>query len=173
MIQLQKGESNVKKMILLVSAFMLVLLLSACNGSSESFDPKVEQEKATEVMNSVLTSFEDQEKLAEAQTRDEANPIAWEKIKEKNNKVLSTELSEEDQERLLYVLTINKAETLDNGNSKSNLLFSQGAKINNVSFNETEEKFIFDIERLQIDHTLITLKREEGTWKIIAVQNPE
>ena len=85
MIQLQKGESNVKKMILLVSAFMFILFLAACNGSSESFDPKVEQEKATEVMNSVLTSFEDQEKLAEAKTRDEANPIAWEKIKEKNN----------------------------------------------------------------------------------------
>ena len=100
MIQLQKGESNVKKMILLVFAFMSILFLAACNGSSESFDPKVEQEKATEVMNSVLTSFEDQEKLAEGKTRDEANPIAWEKIKEKNNKVLSKELSEEDQERL-------------------------------------------------------------------------
>ena len=88
MIQLQKGESNVKKMILLVFAFMFILFLAACNGSSESFDPKVEQEKATEVMNSVLTSFEDQEKLAEAKTRDEANLIAWEKIKEKNIRLL-------------------------------------------------------------------------------------
>ena len=73
---------------------MFILFLAACNGSSESFDPKVEQEKATEVINSVLTSFEDQEKLAEEKTSDEANVIAWEKIKEKNNAAISKDLAE-------------------------------------------------------------------------------
>jgi hypothetical protein len=151
---------------------MVSLFLAACSGSS-AFDPEIEQEKATEVINGVLTSFNDQEKLAEAKTSDEANQIAWEKIKEKNAEALSADLSEADQKRLLYVLTVNKAETDDNGETKSNLLFSQGAKINSTSLNETEETFTFDMERLEIDHTLITLKKQEEGWKIIKVQDPE
>ncbi|MGE7907625.1 hypothetical protein ACQKNS_25015 [Peribacillus sp. NPDC094092] len=161
-----------KKVTFFIPMFVLLLFLAACNGDSESFDPKVEQEKATSVINSVLSSFEDQEKVAEAKTRDEANVIAWKKLKEKNTVAISKDLSKEDQKRLLYLLTVNKAEEL-NGETKSNLLFSQEVKIKNVSFNETEEKYVFDMERFEIDHTLITLKREEGIWKIITVQNPE
>ena len=161
-----------------VALFLLVLIFiiiasTACNGNNNSFDPVVEQEKATEVMNSVLTSFEDQEKLAEGKTRDEANPIAWEKLVEKNSEALSKDLNEEDQKRLLYVLTINKAEDLDNGGTKSNLLFSKEAKIKNISLNEPEETFTFDIERLDVDHTLVTLEKQEGVWKITTVQDPE
>ncbi|MFE5430778.1 hypothetical protein [Peribacillus simplex] len=162
-----------KKVPLFIPSFILLLLLAACNGGGESFDRKVEQEKATSVINSVLTSFEDQEKVAEAKTRDEANIIAWKKLKEKNIAAISKDLAIEDQKRLLYVLTVNKAEDLSNGDTKSNLLFSREAKIKNVSFNETEKKFVFDIERLEIDHTLITLKKGEGVWKIVTVQDPE
>ncbi|KRF64377.1 hypothetical protein ASG99_21345 [Bacillus sp. Soil768D1] len=163
-----------KKVLLFIPSFILLLILAACMGvGGESFDPKVEQEKATEVINSVLTSFEDQERLAEGKTRDEANIIAWKKLKEKNTAALSKDLAKEDQKRLLYVLTVNKAEDLSNGETKSNLLFSQEAKIKNVSFNETEKKFVFDMERLEIDHTLITLKKGGGVWKIVTVQDPE
>lgn len=165
-----------KKLILSLLAFVSVIILAACNGNGvagDSFDPKVEQEKATEVINGVLTSFEDQEKLAEAKTSDEANQIAWKKIKEKNIKAISSDLSEEGQKRLLYVLTVNKAETIDNGETKSNLHFSQEAKIKNVNLNETEQEFVFDMERLGVDHTLITLKKEEDSWRIGTVKDPE
>jgi hypothetical protein len=151
---------------------MLSTFLAACSGGNQ-FDQKVEQEKATKVVNGVLTSFEEEEKLAEAKTRDEANQIAWKKIKEKNAKAISKDLSEEDQKRLLYILTVNKAEDLPNGGTKSNLLFSQGAKIKNVSLNETDKIFTFDMERYEIDHNLITLEKQEDGWKIVKVEDPE
>lgn len=160
-------------MILLVSACLFILLLAACKGNGEIFDPKVEQEKATTVMNGVLTSFEDQEKLAEAKTRDEANPIAWKKIKEKNSKSISIDLTESDQRRLLYLLTTNKAEDLPNGETKANLLFSADTENKNVDFNENDKTFTFDIERSGFDHKLITLEKQEGVWKLINVQDPE
>ncbi|ECO1677964.1 hypothetical protein XO47_15160, partial [Listeria monocytogenes] len=100
------------KITLFIPTFILLLLLAACNGGGESFEPKVEQEKATEVINSVLTSFEDQEKVAEAKTSDEANVTAWKKLKEKNIAALSKDLEVEDQKRLLYLLTLNKADDL-------------------------------------------------------------
>lgn len=146
--------------------------LAACSGGNQ-FDPKVEQEKATKVINSVLTSFEDEEKLAEAKTRDEANKIAWKKIKEKNAKAISKDLSEEGQKRLLYILTVNKAEDLSNGETKSNLLFNQSVKIKNISLNETDKKFTFDLERYEIDHKLITLEKQEDVWRIVGVEDPE
>lgn len=158
---------------MLIFVLMVCTLLTACNGRGNQFDPKVEQEKATKVMNRVLTSFNDEEKLAEAKTRDEANQIAWEKIKEKNAKAISKDLSEEDQKLLLYILTVNKAEDLPNGETKSNLLFSQGAKIKSVSLNQTEKKFIFDMERYEIDHKLITLEKQEDVWKIVKVEDPK
>jgi ABC-type phosphate/phosphonate transport system substrate-binding protein len=173
MIQLQKGESNMKKMILLVSAFMFIVFLTACNGNSESFDPKVEQEKAIGVMNSVLTSFEEQEKLAEANIRDEANVIAWEKIIEKNKAAISKDLSKEDQKRLLYLLTLNKPEDLSNGDTLSNLLFTRNTEIKNVSLDESKKIFIFDIERSGFDHKLITLDKQDDNWRIVTVQDPE
>ena len=49
--------------------------------------------------------------------------IAWEKIKEKNNLGISKDLTENDQRRLLYLLSTNKAEDLLNGGTKANLLF--------------------------------------------------
>ncbi|MBV7508893.1 hypothetical protein KW850_27195 [Bacillus sp. sid0103] len=162
-----------KKTAMLIFVLMVCTLLTACNGRGNQFDPKVEQEKATKVMNRVLTSFNDEEKLAEAKTRDEANQIAWEKIKEKNAKAISKDLSEEDQKLLLYILTVNKAEDLPNGETKSNLLFSQGAKIKSVSLNQTEKKFIFDMERYEIDHKLITLEKQEDVWKIVKVEDPK
>ena len=39
-----------KRITLLVSACMFILFLAACNANEESFDPKLEQEKATAVM---------------------------------------------------------------------------------------------------------------------------
>ena len=60
----------------------------------------------------MLTSFEDQEKLAEAKTSDEANVLAWEKLDEKNKAAISNDLSKEDQKRLLYLLTFNKPKDL-------------------------------------------------------------
>jgi hypothetical protein len=152
---------------------MLSTFLAACNGSSNQFDPKVEQEKATKVVKGVLTSFKDEEKLAEAKTRDEANQIAWKKIKEKNTKAISKDLSEEDQKRLLYILTANKAEDLPNGETKSNLLFNQDVKIENISLNKTDKVFTFDLERYEVDHKLITLEKQEDTWKIVKVEDPE
>jgi hypothetical protein len=162
-----------KKVTLFLPMFVLLLSLAACNGGGESFDPKVEQEKATSVINSVLTSFEDQERLAGGKTRDEANPIAWEKLKKKNAKAISNDLIEEDQRRLLYLLTTNKAEDLANGGTKANLLFSQDTKNKNVSFKETTKSYTFDIERSGFDHKLITLEKQEGVWKIVTVQDPE
>ena len=128
-------------MILLVSASLFILFLAACNGKGESFDPKVEQEKATAVMNGVLTSFKDQEKLAEAKTRDEANVIAWEKVIEKNKAAISKDLSKEDQKRLLYLLTFNKPEDLSNGETLSNLLFTRNTEIKDVTFDEGKKNF--------------------------------
>ncbi|MBT2733996.1 MULTISPECIES: hypothetical protein [unclassified Bacillus (in: firmicutes)] len=162
-----------KKIAMLILVLMVSTFLAACNGSGNQFDPKIEQEKATKVMNSVLTSFNDEEKLAEAKTRDEANQIAWEKIKGKNAKAISKDLSEKGQKLLLYILTVNKAEDLPNGETKSNLLFSQGAKVKSVSLNETEKKFTFDMERYEIDHKLITLEKQEGVWKIVKVEDPK
>lgn len=153
--------------VLLVSIF-----LAACNGSGNQFDPKVEQEKATKVMNSVLSSFEDGEKLAEAKTRDEANHIAWKKIEEKNVDSFSDDLNEKDETRLLYLLTTNKAEDLTNGGTKANLLFSQDTKIKNVTFNESAKSFTFDIERSGFDHKLITLEKQEDKWKIVKIADP-
>lgn len=162
-----------KKKVLCVFVLMLSTFLAACNGSGNQFDPKVEQEKATKVINGVLTSFKNEEKLAEAKTRDEANQIAWKKIKEKNNNAISKDLSEEDQKRLLYILTVNKAEDLPNGDTKSNLLFNRGVKIKNISLNKTEKKFTFDLERYEIDHKLIILEKQEDTWKIVKVEDPK
>lgn len=154
---------------MLIFVLFISTFLAACNDSGNKFDPKIEQEKATKVMNGVLTSFNDEEKLAEAKTRDEANKIAWQKIKGKNAKAISKNLSEEGQKLLLYILTVNKAEDLPNGETKSNLLFSQGAKIKSVSLNETGKKFIFDIERYEIDHKFITLEKHDGVWIILKV----
>jgi len=162
-----------KKKALVVFVLMVSIFLAACNGSGNQFDPKVEQEKATKVMNSVLTSFKDEEKLAEAKTRDEANKIAWKKIKEKNTDSFSNNLNEKDESRLLYLLTTNKAEDLSNGGTKANLLFSQDTKNKNVSFNESTKSFTFDIERSGFDHKLITLEKQEEKWKIVKIADPE
>lgn len=161
-----------KKAIILMSMLMLGIILGACSSSSANFDPEEEKKKATEVVNGVLTSFKDQEKIAEGKTRDESNQIAWEQIKEKNSNALSDDLPEEDQKRLLYILTVNKAEET-NGETKSNLLFNQNTKIKNTSFNEVDKTFTFDIERYDIDHKLITLTKQEETWKITKVSDPE
>lgn len=152
---------------------MVCIFLVACNGTENKFDQKLEQERATKVMNSVLTSFKEEEKLAEAKTSDEANQIAWEKIKEKNVDSLSDDLNEKDESRLLYLLTTNKAEDLSNGGTKANLLFSQDTKNKNVSFNESAKSFTFDIERSGFDHKLITLEKQEDKWKIVKVADPE
>jgi hypothetical protein len=157
---------------LLIFGLMLSTFLVACSGGNQ-FDQKVEQEKATKVINSFLSSFEDDEKLAEAKTRDEANQIAWEKIKERNVKVISKDLNEKDQRRLLYLLTTNKAEDLPDGGTKANLLFSQDTKIINVTFNESTKTFTFDIERSGFEHKLITFEKQEDTWKIVKVEDPE
>ncbi|MED1469808.1 hypothetical protein [Bacillus salipaludis] len=162
-----------KKTALLIFVFMLSAFLAACNDNGNQFDPKVEQEKATNVMKGVLTSFKNEEELAEAKTRDEANKIAWKKINEKNTGAISKELSEEDQRRLLYILTINKAEDLSNGETKSNLLFNRDVKIKNISLNKTDKIFTFDLERYEIDHKLIALKKQENSWEIIKVEDPE
>jgi hypothetical protein len=162
-----------KKTAMLIFVLMVCTLLTACNGRGNQFDPKVEQEKATKVMNRVLTSFNDEEKLAEAKTRDEANQIAWKKIKEKNAKAIAKDLIEEDQRRLLYLITTNKAEDLPNGGTKANLLFSQDTNNKNVSFLESAKTFTFDIERSGFDHKLITLEKQEDTWKIVKVEDPE
>jgi hypothetical protein len=173
LVQQKKGVLKLKKIALLLSIIMIGIILVSCNGTGEQFDPEVEKKKATEVTNSVLTSFGDQEKLAEAKTSDEANSIAWGKFKEKNIKAISNDLSEEDQKRLLYLLTINKAEDLDNGETKANLLFSHDIEIKNVSLNETEKTFTYDIERSGFDHTLITLEKQEGDWKVTKVKNAQ
>jgi len=163
-----------KKVALFLSVLIFIIIAStACNGSNNSFDPVVEQEKATEVMNGVLTSFEDQEKLAEGKTSDEVNVIAWDKIRQKNKNAISKDLVKEDQKRLLYLLTLNKAEDLSNGETQSNLLFTSNTEIRDISFNETEQTFTFDIERNGSDYKLITLEKQEDVWKIITVQDPE
>jgi hypothetical protein len=162
-----------KKKALLIFVLMVSTFLGACNSNGNQFNPKVEQEKVTKVINGVLTSFEDEEKLAEAKTRDEANQIAWKKIKEKNAKAIAKDLSEEDQRRLLYLITTNKAEDLPNGGTKANLLFSQDTNNKNVSFLESSKTFTFDIERSGFDHKLITLEKKEDTWKIVKVEDPE
>ncbi|MFD4931875.1 hypothetical protein ACFWMS_23815 [Peribacillus butanolivorans] len=163
-----------KKVPLFIPSFILLLLLAACMGVGvESFDPKVEQEKATEVINSVLTSFEDQEKVAEGKTSDEANVIAWKKLKEKNIAALSKDLAKEDQKRLLYLLTLNKAEDLSNGETKSNILFTHNTEIKDVSLDQEKKIFTFDIERSGFDHKLITLDKQEDVWKIVTVQESE
>lgn len=172
-IHQKKGDLKLKKVPLFIPSFILLLLLAACNGGGESFDPKVEQEKATSVINSVLTSFEDQEKVAEAKTRDEANVIAWKKLKEKNIAALSKDLSKEDQKRLLYLLTLNKADDLSNGETKSNILFTHNTEMKDVSLDQEKKIFTFDIERSGFDHKLITLDKQEEVWKIVAVQDPE
>ncbi|MDR4950470.1 hypothetical protein [Neobacillus cucumis] len=161
-----------KKNALVMFVLLVSIFLAACNGSGNQFDPKVEQEKATKVMNSVLSSFEDGEKLAEAKTRDEANHIAWKKIEEKNVDSFSDDLNEKDETRLLYLLTTNKAEDLTNGGTKANLLFSQDTKIKNVTFNESAKSFTFDIERSGFDHKLITLEKQEDKWKIVKIADP-
>ncbi|MFU2018833.1 hypothetical protein CN689_22560 [Peribacillus butanolivorans] len=162
-----------KKITLFIPTFILLLLLAACNGGGESFDPKVEEEQATEVINSVLTSFEDQEKLAEEKTSDEANVIAWKTLKEKNIAALSKDLAKEDQKRLLYLLTLNKAEDLSNGETKSNILFTHNTEIKDVSLDQEKKIFTFDIERSGFDHKLITLDKQEDVWKIVTVQESE
>ncbi|MGW6298477.1 hypothetical protein [Peribacillus butanolivorans] len=162
-----------KKVTLFIPIFILLLLLAACNGGGESFNPKVEEELATEVINSVLTSFEDQEKLAEEKTSDEANVIAWKKLKEKNIPALSKDLAKEDQKRLLYLLTLNKAEDLSNGETKSNILFTHNTEIKDVSLDQEKKIFTFDIERSGFDHKLITLDKQEDVWKIVTVQESE
>ncbi|WP_448160767.1 hypothetical protein [Bacillus cereus] len=120
-----------------------------------------------------LYSFDDQEELAEAKTSDEANAIAWRKFKEKNKPSLSKDLSEEDRIRLLYLLTMNKAEDLDNGERQSNLLFTHDTEIKETSLNETEKTFTFNIERSDFDHKLIPLEKQEGLWKIVKVKKAE
>lgn len=162
-----------KKIALLIPAIMIIFLAACNGGNGEQFDPKVEQEKATKVIKSVLYSFDDQEELAEAKTSDEANAIAWEKFKEKNKASLSNDLSEEDQMRLLYLLSMNKAEDLDNGERQSNLLFTHDTEIKETSLNETEKTFTFNIERSDFDHKLITLEKQEGVWKIVKVKKAE
>ena len=107
-----------KKTVLFIFVFMLGAFMAACNGSGNQFDPKVEQEKATKVINGVLTSFKDEEKLSQAKTSDEANIISWNKINKKNMSAISKDLAKEDQRRLLYLLTYNKAEN-KNGESQS------------------------------------------------------
>jgi len=121
----------------------------------------------------VLTSFEDQEKLAEAKTSDEANIIAWDKLKAKNHDVISKDLAKEDQRRLLYLVTLNKAEDLSHGETQSNILFTKNTVIKDRSLDEAEQTFTFDIERSGFDHKLITLEKQEDVWKIVTVQNPE
>jgi hypothetical protein len=150
---------------------MLSTFMAACNGGGNQFDPKVEQEKATKVINGVLSSFTNEEKLADAKTRDEANQIAWKKMKEKNTNAISNDLNGEGQRRLLYLLTTNKAEDLPNGGTKANLFFSRDTKNKNVSFNESDKTFTFDIERSGFDHKLITLEQQDNTWKIVKVED--
>ncbi|MDN4075494.1 hypothetical protein [Fictibacillus terranigra] len=163
------------KNVKVILSLIIVLMLTACNGgaSGEKFDPKVEKKKATETVNSVLTSFKDQEKLATANNRDAANPIAWEKIQKKNNKKLSGELSKDAQNRLLYLLTINKAEDTPSGGTKANLLFSQDTKVKEVKLNKDDETFTFDIERSGFDHKAITTEKQDDTWKIVQVNDSE
>ncbi|MED2974177.1 hypothetical protein P4361_18265 [Fictibacillus sp. B-59209] len=163
------------KNVQIILSFIIVMMLVACNGgpNGQKFDPKVEKKKATEAVNSVLTSFKDKEKLATATNRDAANPIAWKKIQNKNNKNLSGDLSKDDQNRLLYLLTINKAEDTPSGGTKANLLFSQDTKVKEVKLNRDDETFTFDIERSGFDHKAITTEKQEDTWKIVQVKDSE
>ncbi|WP_199232721.1 hypothetical protein [Mesobacillus foraminis] len=156
-----------------MSIVVLGMIMVACSSSSANFDPEEEKKKATEVMEGVLTSFEDQEKLAEGATRDESNQIAWDKIKEKNSDALSDDLSNEEEKRLLYILTVNKAEDTANGGTKSNLHFNQNTKIKDTIFNEEDKTFNFDIEMFGVDNEIITLKKQEDAWKITKVTEPE
>ncbi|TCN18453.1 hypothetical protein [Mesobacillus foraminis] len=162
-----------KRAIQLMSIVVLGMIMVACSSSSANFDPEEEKKKATEVMEGVLTSFEDQEKLAEGATRDESNQIAWDKIKEKNSDALSDDLSNEEEKRLLYILTVNKAEDTANGGTKSNLHFNQNTKIKDTIFNEEDKTFNFDIEMFGVDNEIITLKKQEDAWKITKVTEPE
>ncbi len=157
---------------LLMSVLMLGMILGACSSSSANFNPEEEKKKATEVMEGVLTSFKDQEEIAEAFTSDEANDISWDKIKERNINAISDNLSEEDQGNLLYLLTLNKAEDVD-GKTKSNILFTQNTKIKNTSLNEEARSVTFQIERSGIENKLVTLETQENHWKITKVTNPD
>jgi hypothetical protein len=161
-----------KKKALLIFVLMVSTFLAACNGSGNQFNPKIEQEKATKVMNSVLTSFNDEEKIAEAENSDKANVISWEKIRDKNKLAISKDLAKEDQKKLLYLLTFNKAEDV-NGENQSNILFTHNTKIKNTSLNQTKQTFTFDLERSGIDHKLITLEKQENKWKIVKIADPE
>jgi hypothetical protein len=157
---------------MLIFVLMVGTLLTACNGSGNQFDPKIEQEKATKVMTRVLTSFNDQEKLAEANTSDKANIISWNKIKEKNKSAISKDLAKNEQRKLLYLLTFNRSENL-NGKNQSNILFTHNTKIKNTSLNKSEQTFTFDVERSGFDHKLITLEKQKDTWKIVKIVDPQ
>ena len=74
---------------------------------------------------------------------------------------------------MLYLLTLNKAEDLSNGDTQSNLLFTRNTEIKDVSLDESKKIFIFDIERSGFDHKLITLEKQDDIWKIVTVQDPE
>ncbi|MBT2757960.1 hypothetical protein J7E71_18985 [Mesobacillus foraminis] len=161
-----------KKCIQLISLLILGIIMGACSSSSANFDSEEEQKKATEVMEGVLTSFEDQEEIAEAWTSHEANVTSWDKIKKKNINAISDNLSEKDQRNLLYLLTLNKAEDID-GKTKSNILFTQNTEINNTSLNEEARSVTFEIERSGIEKKLVTLEKEEDQWKIIKVIEPD
>lgn len=163
------------KNVKVILSFIIVMMLAACNGgaSGEKFDPKAEKKKATETVNSVLTSFKDQEKLAEARTSDEANTIAWKKFNSKNKDSISNDLSENEQKKLLYLVTLNKAEDTSNGGTKANLLFTQDTKVKGVKLNKENETFTFDIERSGFDHKAITTEKQKDTWKIVQVNDSE
>ncbi|MCM3570610.1 hypothetical protein [Neobacillus mesonae] len=158
-----------KKIILFMSMVMLCIYLVACS-SGEKFDAEAEKKKATEVVKGVLTSFKDQEKIAEGKNRDETNQKAWEKIENINKEALSKKLGTEDQKRLLYLVTSNKAEDLDNGGIQSNLLFTHDTEIRNIQLNKEKSIFTFDVERSGFDRNLITLEKQEGVWKITKVK---
>ncbi|MCQ6267829.1 hypothetical protein M1K46_19565 [Fictibacillus sp. WQ 8-8] len=163
------------KNVQIILSFIIVMMLAACNGgaSGEKFDPKVEKKNATESVNSVLNSFKDQEKLAEAKTSDEANTLAWKKFSSKNKEFISKDLAENEQKKLLYLVTLNKAQDTPNGGTKANLLFSQDTKVNEVKLNKEDETFTFDIKRSGFDHKAITTEKQEDTWKIVQVKDSE
>ncbi|MCM2534656.1 hypothetical protein NDK43_22785 [Neobacillus pocheonensis] len=161
-----------KKTTLLILVLVVGTFLAACSGNGNKFDAKVEQEKATKVMNGVLTSFKDEEKLAEANTSDKANIISWNKIEEKNKSAISRDLAKNEQRKLLYLLTFNRSENL-NGRNQSNILFTHNTKIKNTSFNKAKQTFTFDVERSGFTHKLITLEKQKDTWKIAKIVDPE
>jgi hypothetical protein len=168
-----KGDLEMRKICEFVSMFIISVLLVACSsGKAESFDVKAEQYKATKVMEGVLTSFGDQEKLADGKTSDEANSFAWEKIDKRNKGSLSKDLPNGDKQKLLYLLTLNKAEDLPSG-TQANILFTHNTEIKKVTLNENKRTFIFDIVRSDFDHKLIRLEKQQGKWKINKVQDSQ